>query len=86
MNYTHEEDCMQGMDEGGAPEKIENGLSDDASCLTAFRKVPECHKESIEIRKAACIRQSIKKLHRYPSMISPFVSFRITFSSSCPPV
>ena len=69
-----------------ASEKIENGLSDDASCLTAFRKVPECHKESIEIRKAACIRQSIKKLHRYPSMISPFVSFRITFSSSCPPV
>lgn len=59
MNYTHGEDCMQGMDEGGASEKIENGLSDDASCLTAFRKVPECHKESIEIRKAACIRQSI---------------------------
>lgn len=86
MNYTHGEDCMQEMDEGGAPEKIENGLSDDASCLTAFRKVPKCHKESIEIRKAACIRQSIKKLHRYPSMISPFVSFRITFSSSCPPV
>lgn len=56
MNYTHGEDCMQGMDEGGASEKIENGLSDDASCLTAFRKVPECHKESIEIRKAACIR------------------------------
>lgn len=47
MNYTHGEDCMQEMDEGGAPEKIENGLSDDASCLTAFRKVPKCHKESI---------------------------------------
>ena len=47
MNYTHGEDCMQEMYEGGAPEKIENGLSDDASCLTAFRKVPKCHKESI---------------------------------------